>query len=108
MKMKLQNFNLKNFRSKEWWISELKQINWTEVLLLIALILCYFQVVHIKEVAQDPCSFCLVNSPYEEPITCKEYFYRDFDGYFNNQLNFGGGINVMPIDLFINETSGKV
>ncbi len=98
--MKLQNFNLKNFRSKEWWISELKQINWTEVLLLIALILCYFQVVHIKEVAQDPCSFCVVNFPYEEPITCK--------AYFNNQLNFGGGINVMPIDLFINETSRKV
>lgn len=100
MKMKLQNFNLKNFRSKEWWISELKQINWTEVLLLIALILCYFQVVHIKEVAQDPCSFCIVSQPDMEPITCK--------GYFNNQLNFGGGINVMPIDLFINETSGKV
>lgn len=79
--MKLQNFNLKNFHSKEWWLREFKDIRWTEILLLIALIMCYFQVVHVKEVAQDPCSFCIINTGYGE-ITCKEYF--------NTKLNIGG------------------
>ena len=74
--MRLRNFNLKNFRSKEWWLQELKDIRWTEILLLIALIMCYFQVVHVKEVAQDPCSFCIVSQPDMGPITCKEYFNR--------------------------------
>lgn len=71
-----QRINLKNFRSKEWWVSELKQVRWTEILLLIALIMCYFQVQHVKEVAQDPCSFCIVNQAGENKVTCKEYFTR--------------------------------
>ncbi len=83
--MKLLNFNLKNFRSKEWWLQELKDIRWTEILLLIALILCYFQVVHVKEVAQDPFSFCIVSQNGMEQ-TCKEFFNRKLN--LENEYDF--------------------
>lgn len=77
--MKQQKFNLKDFRSKQWWIKELKSIRWTEVFLLIALILCYLQVQHIKEVAQNPCNYCVVNTAYGEDVTCEEYFNRNLN-----------------------------
>lgn len=88
--MKQQNFNLKNFRSKKWWLSELKQVRWTEILLLIALIMCYFQVQHVKEVSQDPCSFCIVNQYGGNKVTCKEYFTRiDLNQGGYNDIPFG-------------------
>ena len=102
--MKLQNFNLKNFRSKEWWLQELKDIRWTEILLLIALIMCYFQVVHVKEVAQDPCSFCIVSQPYMGPITCKEYFYRDFYIDFDKEIKLEDNYEFTSIIIPSNKT----
>lgn len=93
--MKLQNFNLKNFHSKEWWLREIKDIRWTEILLLIALIMCYFQVAHVKEVAQDPCSFCIINTGYVE-ITCKEYF--------NTKLNIGENNDFAFSNISFTET----
>lgn len=96
--MKLLNFNLKNFHSKNWWLQELKDIRWTEILLLIALIMCYFQVVNVKEVAQDPCSFCIVSQPGLEPITCKEYFDRDFDREIKLEDNYEFTSIFIPIN----------
>lgn len=97
--MKLQRFNLKDFRSKEWWCKELKQIRWTEVFLLIALILCYLQVQHIKEVAQDPCGYCIVNTAYGKDITCREYF--------NHDLNLKGDDNDLTLgNISITEVKG--
>lgn len=90
MKMKLQKFNLKDFHSKDWWIKELKQIRWTEIFLLIALIMCYLQVQHIKEVAQDPCNYCIVNTAYGDDITCKEYFNTNLNiGEIGDDFTFG-------------------
>lgn len=96
--MRLRNFNSKNFRSKNWWLQELKDIRWTEILLLIALIMCYFQVGNVKEVAQDPCSFCIVSQPGMEPITCKEYFYRDFDREIKLEDNYEFTSIIIPIN----------
>jgi hypothetical protein len=48
----------------------------------------YFQVSHVKEVAQDPCSFCIINQAYGEPITCKDYFQpTKMEDFSNEQFN---------------------
>jgi hypothetical protein len=76
---------LKNFHSKEWWIKELKEISWTEILLLIAFILCYMQVRQINEIAKDPCNFCVIHQG-DYSITCKEYFKSPY--IYKYQRNF--------------------
>jgi hypothetical protein len=95
--MNKQNFNLKNFHSKEWWVQELKSINWTDVLIIIAFILLYLQVNQVKEIAQDPCSFCVINNfGGVERQTCKEYIEK--------QINIGVKLDEQPINLFSSNT----
>jgi hypothetical protein len=91
--MKQQKCNLKNFRSKEWWKQELKSIKWTDVLIIIAFILLFLQVNQVKEIAQDPCSFCFINN-FEgvQRQTCKEYI--------ENRINIGGKLDGQFTDLF--------
>jgi hypothetical protein len=88
VKINFAKIQLADFRSKKWWIKQLKEINMTEALLFIIIILMYFQVSHVKEVAQDPCSFCIINQAHGEPVTCKEYFQpTKTEDFSNEQFN---------------------
>lgn len=94
LKMKQQNTILTNFRSKEWWKGEMKQINWTDILILIAFILLFLQTNSTREIAKDPCGYCVINNlNYEgERITCKDYIRNRI------QIN-QGGLNGQLINI---------
>lgn len=97
--IKLQLPSSQNFRSKDWWLKELKQIRWTEVLLLIVILLMYFQNQHMIKVNSDPCSFCIINRGNDNIMTCKDYF-KPVD--YNK-----GGENELAFDnLFVSKDTG--
>lgn len=96
---------LENSQFKKILKKEFKNFNWTELLLLLALILMYFQSRYMMSVYKDPCSYCYVQQPNLERMTCKEYFNPiidkfPFDNYNFENMTLNLTENGQPINLF--------
>jgi len=78
--------------NKDWWKKELKDFGWTNLLIIIAIILLFSAFLTYKEVIKDPCNFCYVDDPYKiggEGMTCKEYFDKP-----KINLNFSNNLEI--------------
>ena len=92
--------NLSRLKTKEFWIKEVKSINWSDVLIWIAIFLMFMASWQNIQAGKDPCNYCMVNGGPEGSVSCKEYFNQNVN---LSGLIIGEGSDIngnIPINNF--------
>lgn len=76
--MKKPHFS--NLKKKDFWKAQIKEISISDILIWIAIALLFLASWQNIQAGRDPCSYCIINDPYQGEITCKEYFGENIDG----------------------------
>lgn len=56
------------------WKKELREIKLNDILIILAIILLFLFFIRVRDVYNDPCSYCVIKNSGMEPMTYKEYF----------------------------------